>query len=322
MGAAAVVKEHVRDERHGYVVVGSVDELDRVSGAHRTGYDDREVGARTPGTGEAPREQWVGVAQPELEARQPRLADLQHRAADRPPLADSRPAHVDAAQREVLAEGAGTKWSTELPLPPGRVLERVRVDGLVRTAVNGPVGLIVASQVHSLERDGSCDRVLPDRGRDRALSDTDRTDLADIDALDVHVLFDAAPCAGLTEVRLRRARTPMDMTFRRSRAYGRVIRALESPSALTRLTPERRNTLREAADTLVLSRTGDSEAWAALASARAVLLGIRGDKLEQWVEQLADDFQDAGPDPLNPVPASTGSASSKPVQEVKGSACR
>jgi hypothetical protein len=55
--------------------------------------------------------------------------------------------------------------------------------------VDGAIGLIVAADVYPLDRDRAADRVLPDRRRDRAASDADRADLADIDGLDVHFLL-------------------------------------------------------------------------------------------------------------------------------------
>ena len=70
----------------------------------------------------------------------------------------------------------------------------------------------------------------------------------------------------------------MDMTPGRSRAYGRVMRALKSRSALDRMSSEQRETLREAADTLVLARSTDDESLAALAAARSVLMSIRRDE--------------------------------------------
>ena len=90
----------------------------------------------------------------------------------------------------------------------------------------------------------------------------------------------------------------MDMTPRRSRAYGRVMRALKSRSALDRMSSEQRETLREAADTLVLARSTDDESLAALAAARSVLMSIRRDEAEPWIEQFADDSEDAGPAPM------------------------
>jgi hypothetical protein len=79
------------------------------------------------------------------------------------------------------------------------------------------------------------------------------------------------------------------------------MRALESRSALETLSSEARETLREAADTLVLARSTDGHSHAALASARAVLVSIRRDEIEPWIEQLADDLEDAGPAPITLV---------------------
>jgi hypothetical protein len=86
----------------------------------------------------------------------------------------------------------------------------------------------------------------------------------------------------------------------RSRAYGRAMRALDSRSALERLSPEERETLRDAADMLVLARSSDTDSSAALAAARAILVSIRRDRIEPWIEQLADDLEDAGPAPITP----------------------
>ena len=85
------------------------------------------------------------------------------------------------------------------------------------------------------------------------------------------------------------------MTRARSRAYGRVIRALESPFAQARLTAEQCDTMRDAADTLVLANASDDDARAALLDARTVLLSILRPGCDPWTERLADDVEDAGP---------------------------
>jgi hypothetical protein len=74
-----------------------------------------------------------------------------------------------------------------------------------------------------------------------------------------------------------------------------VIRALDSPFAQTRLTAEQRDTMRDAADTLVLANACDDDACAALLDARTVLLSILGPGCDPWTERLADDVEDAGP---------------------------
>jgi hypothetical protein len=96
------------------------------------------------------------------------------------------------------------------------------------------------------------------------------------------------------------------MTLRRSRAYGRIIRALDSQAAIDRMTVDERERVRDAADTLVLAGAHDRAVRIALATARAVLLRARTSDCDQWIEQLADDLEDAGPAPpigtLTPTP--------------------
>ncbi|MBV9166379.1 MAG: hypothetical protein JO342_09510 [Solirubrobacterales bacterium] len=45
----------------------------------------------------------------------------------------------------------------------------------------------------------------------------------------------------------------------------------------------------------MLSPTRDAGAYAALAAARVILVMIRREKVEPWVEQLGDHLRDAGP---------------------------
>ena len=80
--------------------------------------------------------------------------------------------------------------------------------------------------------------------------------------------------------------------------------------------------MREAADTLVLAPSSDHDARAALAAARGVLVGIRRDELESWIEQLADDLEDAGPVPINAVAVSLPTPERTPVMQGGGSARR
>ena len=79
---------------------------------------------------------------------------------------------------EVLAEGPGLERVPELGRPPVVVLDRVRVDRLVGTAVDAAVGLVVTVEVDAAHRDPARDRRLPDAGLDRApvpLDAPDRT---------------------------------------------------------------------------------------------------------------------------------------------------
>jgi hypothetical protein len=80
----------------------------------------------------------------------------------------------------------------------------------------------------------------------------------------------------------------------RSRAYGRVMRMLDGAPP-HRFSDDSRQLLREAADTLVLATRNDRSVQLACAVARSVLLTLGHSGLEPWIEQLADDLEDAGP---------------------------
>jgi hypothetical protein len=87
------------------------------------------------------------------------------------------------------------------------------------------------------------------------------------------------------------------MTVRRSRAYGRIVRGLRTSAALEQMTAERRERLRDAADTLVLADSWDETTRTVLATARTVLLRARTSDCEPWIDQLAADLEHAGPAP-------------------------
>ena len=96
------------------------------------------------------------------------------------------------------------------------------------------------------------------------------------------------------------------------------MRALESQSAVDRLPSADRDRLREAADTLVLAPTCDRSALSALAIARAVLVSIRRDHLEPWIEQLADDLEDAGPAPIQRFAMAAHTPDGPPAERAEG----
>ena len=73
------------------------------------------------------------------------------------------------------------------------------------------------------------------------------------------------------------------------------MRALRSPRGLERLTRNQQDTLREAADIVLLASASDCDTEAALLDARTVLLSIVLAGCDPWVERLADDLEDAGP---------------------------
>jgi hypothetical protein len=167
----------------------SLHDLDGVPRAHVALRHDAEIGAGPAGGREPDGEVRVLHARTDLPARRARLRDLEESRADRPALADDGGRHVQALHGEVLAEGSRLERTVELARPPVVVLTRVGVGGLVRPAVEAPVGLVVAGQVDARDGDAALDRRLPDRGRVPLAEPLDLTRETDVDG-------DEARCHG------------------------------------------------------------------------------------------------------------------------------
>jgi hypothetical protein len=82
------------------------------------------------------------------------------------------------------------------------------------------------------------------------------------------------------------------MTFRRSRAYGRIVRGLRTSPALEQISAEQRERLPDAADTLVLAEFCDEATPVALASAHATL---SPNQRLRAMDRRARHLHDAGP---------------------------
>jgi hypothetical protein len=176
---------------------GAVAYVNLVARAELARGNDAKVGAGTTGAREQPDHLRVAEPQAELEARLPRLADLELDGPDRPALADHGAGDVDAREREVLAEGAGLERAAEPSGPPGGVLGCVGVDGLVGTAVDAPVGLVVAVDVDAGDPDTMVDRRLPDRAHHRPpVPDADLPGATDVDGQESHVPDDMSRTLG------------------------------------------------------------------------------------------------------------------------------
>jgi hypothetical protein len=113
-------------------------------------------------------------------------AEVTSSRADRPALADPRVRDLDAARREVLAEGTWSESAAELGRPPVDVLPGVGIHGLVGAAVDAAVGLVVAGDVHAADRHAAAGRLLPDRaGGGLAAGALHRARAADVDGFDM-----------------------------------------------------------------------------------------------------------------------------------------
>jgi hypothetical protein len=148
-------------------------DLDAITRTYVSLGDDPEVCAGSAGLGEAADHVGHFPETSERSARNAGAADLQDRASDCPSFPDDRAGLVEALGREVLAELTRFDHAVEFAGPPGCVLRRVGVHGLVVTAVmldvaNGiPLDVIVGEAQPVGYRPfvdaGPPDRLLPTR---------------------------------------------------------------------------------------------------------------------------------------------------------------
>ncbi len=109
-----------------------------------------------------------------------RLRHLEHRRPDAPSLTDESGGQIESLGGEIVAEQSRRRFHSSFVAPVVVVLTCVRVDRLVFSPVYGPVGLIVAAEVHATERHPPAHRVLPNGSSKLAASPLDATNAADI----------------------------------------------------------------------------------------------------------------------------------------------
>jgi hypothetical protein len=105
------------------------------------------VEAAASGPEEASDEALIAKLEAELEAGQSRLADLQHGVANGKHIANVKRLLEESGKSEVFPKEAEVERPAEFPEPGGVMLRRVAVDGLVGTAVNLQIRLLVASRL-------------------------------------------------------------------------------------------------------------------------------------------------------------------------------
>jgi hypothetical protein len=164
-------------------VLASLDDLDRITGAHLAGLDDPEVGAG-PALQREPLDPLL-LADESLEhrARDAYARDLQQGSADAPAVSPARRVEVDALGRQVLAELTGPQLAADDARPDVEVLAGVCVDGLHRATVVLQVGDLVGTDTVVVHAHRPFDRTLVDR-RALELAPRDVDGLTDVDGLD------------------------------------------------------------------------------------------------------------------------------------------
>ena len=162
---------------------GRESDLDLVAGAELALGDDPQVGARPARLGEA---------LDHRAGRRSAMPSFEHgsrgwqTSSSTVPIRQRSPITAPVTSTPSVVRFSpnipGGDVAAELLRPPRRVLARVRVDRLVGTAVDAPVGLVVAGEVDALDAHAALDRRLADRAHQRpAAADRDLLRPADVD---------------------------------------------------------------------------------------------------------------------------------------------
>src|SRR5216683_8369585 len=137
----------------GNIMIGPLDNSDPILGADIALDDDSQVRPGSKSFAKAARERLVLHPDFKPPARYPRLGDLEHGRSDLPTLSNQRVVHLDSLGGEVFAKLAVCKRSTELPLPPPCVFDRIRVDRFIGSPVRLAICLVVSGEVHASSGD-------------------------------------------------------------------------------------------------------------------------------------------------------------------------
>ena len=197
-GSSGLQQAQVEDGAHAHGLRFALDERHAVAGAQQPRLQHTQVTAAALGLGEGPDEVGQAHAMRQLVAGDARLADLQQGFAHAVNVADADLVFQQAADGEVLAELPGAQVVTaQLLRPPGVVLMRTGVDGLLRPAVVLQIRLAVALKVEPAQAHPPRYRLLVDAGAQRAAARGNRDRPADVDGEKFHALaplrFTAAP---------------------------------------------------------------------------------------------------------------------------------
>src|SRR3981081_3486082 len=141
------------------------EEFELVTGADLSFFDDRKIEATTAVSHEALDHVVPLKFDCEFETRKPWCRYPDHSGADAVAVANGNVRFEEPLDSEVLAEGSpGTRWIGKLGVPCCVVFTGIAVDGFVRTAVHGEVGLAVAIEISSPQHDSAFHGVFENTG--------------------------------------------------------------------------------------------------------------------------------------------------------------
>ncbi len=130
----------------------------RVTGAKRAGLDHAVEPAATAISHHGAQQMFIVKAQSEFEAGLARLADLQHHRPGAKNIADANRGLIEVPDRQVFAEAAWNEQrscSGKSQNPNGIARQRITINGLVGSAMNREIGLLIAFKAELPNVNGS-----------------------------------------------------------------------------------------------------------------------------------------------------------------------
>src|SRR5262249_9446557 len=181
----AIAGVDAKDIPDGEIVVGSLDDPNRISSSHVALGDDSQVSPRSQRLREVARKHPVVHSNAKPPARYARLGNLKNGRPDLPAFADKRVVHLNPFGREVFAKLTVGQRSANLLCPPACVFDGVGVERLVGPAVRLAIRLVIAGEIDTSGRDPAGDRGFPDRALGGPAVVFEMTHVADVDAQDL-----------------------------------------------------------------------------------------------------------------------------------------
>src|SRR6266403_785499 len=160
MSIARIDAKDIADRQ---IVVRLLDDRNLVSRAHLALDDDAQVASGPHCLAEPAWKRLVVHPHSKPPAGDPRLGNLEDCSPDLPVLSTQGVVDLDPFRSEVLAELSVRERTADLPFPPAFVLDRIRVNRLVESAMCLAIRLAVAFQVDAASRDPPGHRRFPDR---------------------------------------------------------------------------------------------------------------------------------------------------------------
>lgn len=156
--------------------MGPVNQFELIAGGDRPAFNDAEVPTAETGLSDGGENFVLTQMRRQFETRLPRLRNLAQRRADLPAVADADVVFGETGDGAIFAEGSRSQRLPIPPLPKREVVTAVAQNRFIDTAVDPPIGLLVADKALRSNLLSAGDWLLGDRRLDDARDFTSRID--------------------------------------------------------------------------------------------------------------------------------------------------